>query len=128
MNYRWHSEWEACSKTCGNGSQSKSIVCRAKVDDTQYKKDESGALCNSTLKPVAEFRRCNDIKCPAQWTTTWSEVSKFSKLLPRLAYTICCTLTCCSAGLVSEQPEEAQAPNQLGDCIYFIIITLYDQN
>ncbi|XP_068732182.1 A disintegrin and metalloproteinase with thrombospondin motifs 6-like [Montipora capricornis] len=76
LEYRWHSEWEACSKTCGNGSQSKSIVCRAKVDDTQYKKDESGALCDSTLKPVAEFRRCNDIKCPAQWTTTWSECSQ----------------------------------------------------
>ena len=71
-----------CSKSCGNGSQSKSIVCRAKMNDTHFKYDETGASCNSKTRPAAEFRHCNDIKCPSQWTITWSEVSAFNAFPP----------------------------------------------
>jgi len=76
LHYSWFSEWEMCSKSCGNGSQSKSIVCRAKMNDTHFKYDETGASCNSKTRPAAEFRHCNDIKCPSQWTITWSECSQ----------------------------------------------------
>ncbi|XP_015758816.1 PREDICTED: A disintegrin and metalloproteinase with thrombospondin motifs 18-like [Acropora digitifera] len=75
-NVSWLSEWEMCSKSCGNGSQSKSIVCRAKMNDTHFKYDETGASCISKTRPAAEFRHCNDIKCPSQWTITWSECSQ----------------------------------------------------
>lgn len=73
----WFTKLETCSKTCGKGSQSQSVVCRAKVNATHYNIDESEASCNATLKPNAEFRDCNNVKCPAKWTTSWSEVSKF---------------------------------------------------
>lgn len=72
-HYRWHlSNWQSCTKTCGKGSQSRSVVCRAKINDTHYK-IESDSLCNATKKPL-ELRYCNEIKCPAYRTTHWSEV------------------------------------------------------
>ena len=72
-HYRWHmSNWQSCTKTCGKGSQSRSVVCQAKINDTHYK-IESDSHCNATRKPLG-LRFCNEINCPAYRVTHWSEV------------------------------------------------------
>jgi len=74
--YNWHaSDWQACTKSCGRGSQSKSVVCRAKINATHYKIDQSEALCDAAQKPTA-FRYCNEVNCLATWKTSWTECSK----------------------------------------------------
>ncbi|CAH3174133.1 unnamed protein product [Porites evermanni] len=75
--YSWHTDdWQACTKTCGKGTQSRSVVCRAKLNDTHYDIDESEFLCNITLKPMTFRSSCNDVNCPATWKTYWPECSK----------------------------------------------------
>ena len=70
---RWHvSNWQACTKTCGRGNQSRSVVCRARVTDTDYQ-IEFDEVCNATKKPI-ETRFCNEINCPASRTTHWTKV------------------------------------------------------
>lgn len=76
LNVSWHaSDWQACTKSCGKGSQSKSVVCRANINATHYKIDQSEALCDAAQKPTA-FRYCNEVNCPATWKTSWTEVRK----------------------------------------------------
>ena len=73
IHHRWHlSSWQSCTKTCGKGSQSRSVVCQSKTNDTHYK-IESDSHCNATTKPIG-FRFCNEIKCPVYRAIHWSEV------------------------------------------------------
>ncbi|KAJ7328152.1 metalloendopeptidase [Desmophyllum pertusum] len=66
--FGWHVTVEPCTKTCGKGSQSRSVVCRAKLNDTHYK-IESDSLCDGTPKPIIiEHQYCNEVQCPASWT------------------------------------------------------------
>ncbi|XP_078372204.1 A disintegrin and metalloproteinase with thrombospondin motifs 6-like isoform X1 [Oculina patagonica] len=76
----WHlTNWNECSKTCGNGSHFRLLYCRKKLNESYYEKlDES--LCNGLAKPSGSkplFQRCNEVPCPAEWRTLpWSECSK----------------------------------------------------
>lgn len=75
LKISWHTDdWQACTKTCGKGTQSRSVVCRAKLNDTHYDIDQSEFLCNTTLKPMTFRSSCNDVNCPATWKTYWPEV------------------------------------------------------
>lgn len=86
--FEWHlSSWQPCTKTCGKGSQSRSVVCQAKINDTHYK-IESDSLCNATTKPVG-LRFCNEIKCPVYRAIRWSECSKACLPGQRTSYTNC---------------------------------------
>ncbi|KAJ7365947.1 hypothetical protein OS493_002685 [Desmophyllum pertusum] len=73
----WHlTDWNECSKTCGNGSHSRRLYCRKQLNVSYYAKlDES--LCNTNAKPNGFLvQRCNEIPCPAEWRTLpWSECS-----------------------------------------------------
>ncbi|XP_022798270.1 A disintegrin and metalloproteinase with thrombospondin motifs 12-like isoform X2 [Stylophora pistillata] len=86
--FEWHfSNWQACTKTCGRGSQSRSVVCRARVTDTDYQ-IQSDEVCNAVPKPV-ETRFCNEINCPAYRTTHWTKCSTVCLPGERTNYTKC---------------------------------------
>ena len=86
VHHRWHlSSWQSCTKTCGKGSQSRSVVCQSKTNDTHYKL-ESDFRCNAKTKPIG-FRFCNEIKCPAYRETHWSEVWNVKK-----GFNVCATI------------------------------------
>ncbi|XP_078379485.1 A disintegrin and metalloproteinase with thrombospondin motifs 1-like [Oculina patagonica] len=86
--FGWHaSGWQSCTKTCGKGSQSRSVVCRAKINDTHYQ-IESDSVCDSTPKPE-ELRYCNEIKCPAYRTSHLSRCSTVCLPGERTNYTTC---------------------------------------
>ena len=85
---RWHlTDWNECSKTCGNGSHSRRLYCRKQFNASYYEKlDES--LCDALEKPSGAeflFQRCNEVSCPAEWTTlSWSKVKKREQITVRL--------------------------------------------
>jgi len=86
--FEWHlSIWQSCTKTCGKGSQSRSVVCQSKTNDTHYK-IESDSRCNATTKPIG-FRYCNEIKCQVYRAIHWSECSKVCVPGERTSYTKC---------------------------------------
>lgn len=86
--FEWHvSNWQACTKTCGRGNQSRSVVCRARVTDTDYQ-IEFDEVCNATKKPI-ETRFCNEINCPASRTTHWTKCSTVCLPGVRKNYTKC---------------------------------------
>lgn len=77
--YRWHlTEWNECSKTCGNGSHSRLLYCRKQTNDSHYEQLHESS-CNITTKPMAPlFQHCNEVLCPAEWKSLpWSEVNAF---------------------------------------------------
>ena len=73
---RWYlTDWNECSKTCGNGSHSRLLYCRKQINDSYYEELDESA-CNISTKPkVSLFQRCNEMLCPAEWISLpWSEV------------------------------------------------------
>ncbi|KAL9986875.1 hypothetical protein ACROYT_G001084 [Oculina patagonica] len=76
----WHlTDWNECSKTCGNGSHSRLLYCRKQINESHYENlDES--VCDGIAKPNGSeplFQRCNEVPCPAEWRTLpWSECSR----------------------------------------------------
>ncbi|CAH3143374.1 unnamed protein product [Porites evermanni] len=61
--------WKDCSKSCGNGLQSRSVICRKKIDANNYGPSNN---CSLKTKPVVSntVRSCNKIACAADWETT----------------------------------------------------------
>ena len=87
IHHRWHlSSWQSCTKTCGKGSQSRSVVCQSKTNHTHYK-IESDSHCNSTTKPIG-FRFCNEIKCPVYRAIHWSEVWNVKESVKQMCHYI----------------------------------------
>ena len=87
IHHRWHlSSWQSCTKTCGKGSQSRSVVCQSKTNHTHYK-IESDSHCNATTKPVG-FRFCNEIKCPVYRAIHWSEVWNVKESVKQMCHYI----------------------------------------
>lgn len=61
--------WTICSKSCGNGRQTRSVICRKKIDAKNYGLSNN---CSLKTKPVVSdtVRSCNKIACAADWETT----------------------------------------------------------
>lgn len=69
-------EWTKCSKSCGNGSHTRQLYC-AQLSATDGQKAVADTECSGEKPVLPTFERCNEIMCPAEWsTTTWSKVSK----------------------------------------------------
>ena len=67
--HRWHTtHWSICSKSCGNGSQTRQVICRKKVNLFDY---GASSNCSADTKPslAVSFQPCNVIACPADWDT-----------------------------------------------------------
>ncbi|XP_022802291.1 A disintegrin and metalloproteinase with thrombospondin motifs 18-like isoform X3 [Stylophora pistillata] len=65
----WHTtDWSPCSKSCGNGVQTRGVICRKKINPTDYGPSTS---CAANKKPsISEkVQYCNSIDCPADWDT-----------------------------------------------------------
>lgn len=60
--------WTICSKSCGNGRQNRSVICRKKIDAKNYGLSNK---CSLKTKPVVSdtVRSCNKIACAADWET-----------------------------------------------------------
>ena len=84
---RWYlTDWNECSKTCGNGSHSRHLYCRKQINDSYYEELEESACDISTKPKVSLFQRCNEILCPAEWNPLpWSEVKLYRLLKVPLA-------------------------------------------
>lgn len=72
----WHlTEWTKCSKSCGNGSHTRQLYC-AQLSATDGQKAVADTECSGEKPVLPTFERCNEIMCPAEWsTTTWSKCS-----------------------------------------------------
>lgn len=72
--YYWDAEasWSSCSKPCGTGEQTATIVCRSREDGNVVVDD---ALCADTKPPA--FRKCNTQTCPeTKWfVMPWTDCS-----------------------------------------------------
>lgn len=67
--FSWHTtDWSPCSKSCGNGVQTREVICRKKINPTDYGPSTS---CAANKKPsISEkVQYCNSIDCPADWDT-----------------------------------------------------------
>ncbi|XP_033066243.1 A disintegrin and metalloproteinase with thrombospondin motifs 9 isoform X1 [Trachypithecus francoisi] len=69
--YTWRAEeWQECTKTCGEGSRYRKVVC---VDDS--KNEVHGARCDVSKRP-ADHESCSLQPCEYVWITgEWSECS-----------------------------------------------------
>ena len=82
---RWFvTEWSPCSKTCGRGSRTRSVICRQRVSSKEFLVSPDSA-CLAETKPVisSESEVCNAIICPADWIVI-SDWSMVRPLEPRL--------------------------------------------
>nr|XP_058947193.1 A disintegrin and metalloproteinase with thrombospondin motifs 20-like isoform X1 [Pocillopora verrucosa] len=65
----WHTtDWSTCSRSCGNGLQTRDVICRKKINPTEYGPSTN---CPADQKPsISEnVRYCNSIDCLADWDT-----------------------------------------------------------
>ena len=78
--YRWHSYLTPCSKTCGKGTQRKSIECR-RLTVNHYRVVHDSECTD--VRPTAakpHFVYCNEIACPPIYLPgTWSAVSTINR-------------------------------------------------
>ena len=61
-------DFNTCSKTCGNGSQSREVICQQR-----QRNGIVATVTDTSCPPVSQptrNRRCNVVNCPAYWTTT----------------------------------------------------------
>ncbi|XP_028401263.1 A disintegrin and metalloproteinase with thrombospondin motifs 18-like [Dendronephthya gigantea] len=74
----WYiSAWETCSLSCGKGFQQRSVVCRQKMAENDWRTVSNETLCLET-KPVVSptERNCNKINCPPEYVAgQWSKCS-----------------------------------------------------
>ena len=67
--FRWHTtDWSTCSRSCGNGLQTRDVICRKKINPTDYGPSTN---CPADQKPsISEkVQYCNSIDCLADWDT-----------------------------------------------------------
>lgn len=72
-----YSKWTLCSKTCGLGTQTRTLKCLEQVAENEFRETDS---CTDA-KPTADtYRVCNQYPCPAKWNVgNWSEVGCYTK-------------------------------------------------
>ncbi|KAJ7392766.1 metalloendopeptidase [Desmophyllum pertusum] len=60
--------WSDCSKSCGRGLQTRVVICRMKINPTEY---GTSTNCSADDKPIVNDTRqyCNSIACLADWNT-----------------------------------------------------------
>ncbi|KAJ6638506.1 Papilin, partial [Pseudolycoriella hygida] len=75
-DYQWFkSQWTKCSAECGNGVQSRQVIC-GKLDGNSVQKSDDESKC-SEEKPIAEKECSVDKECPGQWFSgPWGECDK----------------------------------------------------
>ncbi|KAK3699418.1 hypothetical protein QZH41_018585, partial [Actinostola sp. cb2023] len=72
----WYtSAWSPCTRTCGLGTQSRTIACRNEIAERTYE-NVADSLCPGS-KPIGETsQECNKIACPPEWIAgAWSTCS-----------------------------------------------------
>ncbi|XP_065189279.1 SCO-spondin-like [Sycon ciliatum] len=68
-------QYQACSRSCGNGTQSREVFCERVNAEGRLVKVAS-TLCNPQSQPAVN-RRCQVEDCPETWiTSTWSDCSQ----------------------------------------------------
>lgn len=67
-------EWNACSVTCGGGSQVRSVQCVS--NDVSGPRVVEDAICAAYADAPPSLQTCNMQKCAEYHVTGWSAVSK----------------------------------------------------
>ncbi|XP_021693567.1 papilin isoform X5 [Aedes aegypti] len=75
--YQWFtSQWSKCSAVCGNGVQTRSVVCGV-FDGQSLKRADDDYKCDAALRPENERECEGPAECPGQWFTgPWTDCSK----------------------------------------------------
>lgn len=70
--YSWsYTKFEACSKSCGGGHQSRNVTCTKQ----RTLEEVDASLCDSSQKP-AEWQKCGLFDCAPEWIEgEWSKCS-----------------------------------------------------
>lgn len=75
-DYQWFkSQWSKCSAECGNGVQTRQIVC-GKIAGNAIEKSDDESKCTEE-KPIAEKECSVEKECPGQWFSgPWGKCDK----------------------------------------------------
>ena len=82
--FSWYvSGWRPCSRTCGKGVQTRTILCRQQVSRGQYN-TLPDSNCAATKPEGPETQDCNKIDCPAEkFPGEWSSVRRPLKIFKK---------------------------------------------
>uniref|UniRef100_A0A182JSY1 Papilin n=1 Tax=Anopheles christyi TaxID=43041 RepID=A0A182JSY1_9DIPT len=75
--YQWYtSQWSKCSAVCGNGVQTRTVVC-AVFDGQSLKRADDDYKCDPEQKPEKERECEGPPECPGQWFAgPWTDCDK----------------------------------------------------
>ena len=63
--FRWHTtDWSTCSRSCGKGLQTRDVICRKKINPTDY---GPSANCPADKKNPAFLRRFDIVTASIAW-------------------------------------------------------------
>lgn len=78
-------DWNACSVTCGGGSQTRSVQCVS--HDGAGPRVVEDALCAAYTEAPPSLQTCNMQKCAEYRVTSWSTVSTHVMILkPKISF------------------------------------------
>ncbi|KAH3773199.1 hypothetical protein DPMN_174556, partial [Dreissena polymorpha] len=110
--YRWIvSEWTACSRECGGGTQKRRVWCEDDIHNTVKNKH-----CSDMEKPSRK-QACNEQECRNVWHTgTWTECSTTCGIGVQQRQVICQTNNTSSAEVLDAEKCNETRPEEKRSC------------
>ena len=105
--YSWiFGDYSSCSRSCGNGTQTRSVYCAVISPTTGKQEQVSQVLCDPTIRPQDSRPCVNEKQCPAIWYQgIWSHCSCVYGVQTRAVF--------CTSGEIS---SNGTSDENLGSC------------